>query len=102
MDADDYWHPQKLELQIQVFKETEGLGLCYTSWYVNADQKQLIRRSFPNADSKTHGAIAKSFLEIFLDPYFGTPGVMLRKKYFEAIGGFDETFQRAEDVDSLA
>lgn len=38
LDSDDYWHPQKIEKQLQVFKTNPELGMCYCA-SMNVDQK---------------------------------------------------------------
>ena len=34
LDADDYWHPQKLELSLQKFKENPHIDFIFTSYYI--------------------------------------------------------------------
>jgi hypothetical protein len=39
------------------------------------------------------------FREIFMSPYFGTPGVMMAREVFVRLGGFREELESAEDID---
>jgi len=97
LDADDYWHPRKLEYQIAAFQEIEDLGLCYTGCYTT---EELGDEQLDLSDTDDSSPILiEEFSDIFLDPYFGTPGVVLRRDYFHEVGGFDESFHRAEDVE---
>lgn len=97
LDADDFWHPSKLELQLAAFRAHPTAALCWTghgywrpgeplpSYTLTVDQEQAV--------------LSEDFESLFLDPYLGTPGVMMPKAEFERLGGFREDLHSAEDID---
>lgn len=98
LDADDYWHPDKLRLQIEVFERVPHIALCVTRG-IKVKEKDVSQSScFESIDSPRIQLIS-NFTEIFLNPYFGTPGVMMPRRLFEEVGGFDESLNTAEDID---
>ena len=45
LDADDYWLPQKLEIQLRCFEKFPECGLCYTDAYINGEKTKGV--SYP-------------------------------------------------------
>lgn len=96
LDADDYWHPRKLELQVQAFSQDPDLLVCCTGYRcVSPMQAQA---PWPLIDAVDLVRCA-TFAELFSHPYLATPTVMVKKAAFEASGGFREQLRTAEDVD---
>jgi glycosyltransferase involved in cell wall biosynthesis len=98
LDADDLWHPSKLELQTQVFREHPEIVLCSTHWKIYHDLD-----SVPSLEAQEiHDPpveIVADFNRTFALPYLGTPSVMIPASVFERCGGFDESLSTSEDVD---
>jgi glycosyltransferase involved in cell wall biosynthesis len=99
LDADDFWHHRKLELQLPAFQQRPDISLCWTM-HVDWQPGQ------PMPDGKDVSATglvvpqySSDFNTIFLDPYLGTPGVMMPKAVFQDLGGFREHLRSAEDID---
>lgn len=88
LDSDDEWLPEKLEKQLQVFKEArdEKLGAVYSGVvYIKEKDNQKIDEHMP----KRRGYIFKDFLRRCC--IHGGPGVFLiRKEVFDKCGLFDE------------
>lgn len=99
LDADDVWHPQKLELQLSVFNDNEKIGICSTLYSKHIDDGKKNFESLQDTKIISIDREQKTFEDVFLNPYLGTPTVVIRKAIFNMIGGFDESLQTAEDID---
>lgn len=98
LDADDFWHPRKIEYQIAAFRRWPQTALCYTGLnHVASDFSPPSGESLPLPIDSTRKV--SNFEAIFADPYFGTPAVMMRRDVFLTHNGFREDLQSAEDVD---
>lgn len=98
LDADDFWHPRKLEYQIAAFERWPQTALCYTRLsHVAPNFSPPGGEVLPSPIDSTRKV--PSFEDVFADPYFGTPAVMMRRDVFLRHKGFREDLQSAEDVD---
>lgn len=92
LDSDDYWYPQKLAKQIQLFSTHHGLGMVYCwaevinrfskSWYKNA--------------TYTKNAFGCLLAE---GNFIATSSAITKKTVFNRIGYFDEEIKGPEDFD---
>lgn len=97
LDADDFWHMRKLELQVAAFTERPDISYCWTA----------SRRWSPGMPDPSRAPIddgitrryMSDFTELFAQPYLGTPGVMIKREDFDRLGGFREDLHSAEDID---
>jgi len=96
LDADDFWHPRKLEIQLAVFASRPDIVLCWTLFRRHRSDGPPPIDAIPAVPPAEY---VSSFDALFLAPYLGTPTVMLRKDRFMEVGGFREDLQSAEDVD---
>ena len=88
LDADDYWHPKKLELQLPCFAEGAiGLVACGISTSALPES--------PNGSSVRRFSLT----DIVLRSRFATSSVVVRKSVADAVGGFDPSLVPAEDRD---
>ncbi|MCX7114026.1 MAG: glycosyltransferase family A protein [Proteobacteria bacterium] len=99
LDADDWWEPKKIEVQMQYFTEFPSISA------VGCGERQV---SLDNCVIGT--IIPKQFTENLVDNLRAvairrllvagsTSGVMIRKDVFDNIGMFDESLIGAEDWD---
>lgn len=91
LDADDWWLPQKLELQLEALKAQQA-ELCYTWTYLYNESTRLTHR--------TASSISGDVYEILLHQNFiGSIGscLMFRTDIIDRIGGFDTALHYAED-----
>ncbi len=92
-DGDDYWYPNKLELQLPKFNQSSRTGVVYSPADTIDEHGKLLG-----------GEIAEKFSgqvtdELFLRNFvpFGT--AMVRRRCMEEVGGFDESLAMGIDWD---
>lgn len=95
LDADDFWHEDKIKWQVECFKNYPTIDLCHTKVEFNAqlgstNNHRIIR------DPKFE---YRDFIELFKNPYLATSSVMLKASMLKDLGGFDESLKTAEDID---
>jgi glycosyltransferase involved in cell wall biosynthesis len=88
LDADDEWHPEKLERQLRVAQD--DVALVATDW-----ARGPARGPVPDAMPITRLPSRK----ILLLNRFQTSTVLLRREAFVAAGGFDPSLDGVEDWD---
>lgn len=92
LDADDLWHPTKLEKQVQVFNDRPEVGLVYT-WVSTINEKgSFTGRIFTG---EKEGSVWQSlFVSNFI--VSGSTAIV-RRDCLAILGGFDETVAIVED-----
>lgn len=97
LDADDIWHPDKLRQQVQALSQHPESDLCRTNSSTKSESLAQFRQAkiSTDADYIVEPDLAPSFLE----PYFTTSTVMVRRSAFDRVGGFDPKLRIAEDID---
>lgn len=94
LDADDQWRPDKLALQMAVFKEHPEADLVFTQseWIGPAGEALgIVTRPWDGPMSAA---------ELFCDNVTGNAScVMVRREAFEAAGGFDPEMPACIDLD---
>jgi len=94
LDSDDLWHPRKLELQIQVFREHPEAGL------VAAEGVEDLREGWPEIDdAQTRNVSRITLEEMLICARFGASGVLLRKACLNQVGLFADGLRGVEDRD---
>lgn len=99
LDSDDLWHKNKLEIQANIFLQNQDVGICSTGFKACMDTGQVDTQLFLNSATSAVDCKRVDFVDVFLHPYLATPTVAIRKNVFDALGGFDEMLETAEDVD---
>lgn len=93
LDDDDMWMPEKLEKQINKFKNNQNLGLVYGGVKIIFENQNLTYINQP----KVSGDIYKKML---IKNHIGvTPSVLIKRSVFNKIGLFDTTFPAREEYD---
>jgi glycosyltransferase involved in cell wall biosynthesis len=97
LDADDFWYPNKLELQYEKFQADNAVGLIYSerTW---VDEFGVPLVSQPEKYNLPEGKI---FLNLVKGNYLCTSTVIIRKDIFTQAGTFDEGpgFKNCQDYD---
>ncbi|HZV37897.1 MAG TPA: glycosyltransferase family A protein [Pseudoxanthomonas sp.] len=97
LDADDVWHPGKLEAQVRLLERYPDCDLVYAN-FVEVPGA-LAPRGWPGDEGLPPHLRTTELESSFLHPFFGTSTVVVRRSAFDRVGGFDETLPYAEDVD---
>jgi len=94
LDADDYFLPSKLENQVACFDADPALDMVQTGWLmVDETGKDIF-------EMKPWQQAPKLDLESFIIFKCVRPSaMMLRRKWWEKLGGFNDKFPLAEDLD---
>jgi glycosyltransferase involved in cell wall biosynthesis len=93
LDADDIWHPTKLEKQVTLFEREPTLGVVYS-------RRTLIDESGNEMSYRQPGLHRGDVLEqIFRDNFVCFSSVVVRRLVFEHVGPFDERSDLAIDYD---
>jgi glycosyltransferase involved in cell wall biosynthesis len=96
LDADDAWLPAKVELQMQVFADDAGIGLSHVGVVeIDGRGNRLVER----IDGMC-GRVADALLR-FERPVIlgGGSGLMVPRRVFDEIGGFDMRLSTSADWD---
>ena len=94
LDADDLWHPQKLEIQMRCLAKHPTVGLLAVDRLTEGAQTWPLLNGSAHPRERT-----VTVEELVLRPLFAPSGVLVRKECFDAIGYFDTTLRNAEDYD---
>jgi glycosyltransferase involved in cell wall biosynthesis len=94
LDADDVWHPRKLELQLRALADNPGLALLGTrifAWPTTA---------FPEIDVLLPGRVSQvTWPQLVVKNALGTSTVIVRAEVLRRAGDFDTRMQGPEDRD---
>lgn len=98
LDQDDLWRPQHLEMLAAPFVSDSELGWCYSDFDEIDDEGHIVTRRFMRAAGV--GTEPFSVGEIIHRDAMVLPSAsILRRRAFEAVGGFDPSLQGYEDDD---
>lgn len=89
LDADDLWHPQKLEIQLGAVRGREDVALVGSS-------SASSLTSFPLPCPKVYELSVRDFV---LSARVGPSGVLIRRRCLAIVGLFDESLRLVEDRD---
>lgn len=88
LDADDRWHPRKIELQWQA--RQPGIGLIATDW-LRSENFPPIPHNVPQS--------RLGYRELLRMNQFQTSTVLMERSLADRLGGFDASVDGAEDWD---
>jgi len=96
LDADDWWEPTKLSKQLAAAQEAGPQCVLIHTGVVHHFPDGRVERK----DLKTPARRTGWCTEALLDPTsIGHPSIMVRRDTLEQIGGYDESFLQACDID---
>jgi hypothetical protein len=92
LDADDVWHPRKLEMQLKEIRRHPEIQLLGTRTF---DYPCKMEPEI-SADAQIE-EISRD--RLLIRNYFTTSSVMIRREMVERLGGFDSSVPNVEDFD---
>jgi len=91
LDADDIWHPLKLEIQCREMEKHPDWVASHTKVSRNEKLDHTVDL-YPLVSSQ-------SLKQVFACPYFTTSTFLIKKNLLDELNGFDENLNTAEDID---
>ena len=94
LDADDLWHPTKLEKQVELFLSDPTVALVYTFVrYVDGSSGRIVRDAAPQE------LAARALCQCLYNGIVGGgSSVVFRRSVLDSVGGFDESLAVWEDL----
>lgn len=96
LDADDWWEPNKLELQVQAATRAgDECVLVHTGFIRHYPDGRAVPWDMKGASRRVGWATAA-----LLEPAsIGHPSIVVRRSALEKIGGYDPSYRQACDID---
>jgi glycosyltransferase involved in cell wall biosynthesis len=95
LDADDFWHPTKLEKQVPLFKNNVGVVYSLIQ-LIDENSKELDNGTTPKYLQPQRGLIRES---IIFDNFIAFSSSIVKKECFAKAGMFDESLKMGIDWD---
>jgi glycosyltransferase involved in cell wall biosynthesis len=95
LDADDAWHPMKLERQLEAMTKRPSIGLCFTSADLVNGKMQKIGKD----TASTYTDYSEALLIRGNIVSAGGSSVMTRRALVNGVGGFDPSLSQCADWD---
>jgi glycosyltransferase involved in cell wall biosynthesis len=104
LDSDDIWAPEKLEQQITELERRNGGWIAAYCDFRQTRENQLVEKidnlvRRPTGFEGDDEIIRRIFLRTFA--HGGSSTLVVKKSIVDAIGGFDPSFQRHQDLEFL-
>jgi len=93
MDADDWCPPERLALQVAAMTERPRLAALGSAWEIEDEAGGIAAVRRPPTDP------AEARWRLLIENPFAHGSMMLRRDAVLGAGGYDETFERAQDYD---
>lgn len=112
LDADDEWHPEKCQRQLEVLADADDdCVAAYCDWEYDLDGRtsrveaaaSAVLSRFESTDGPTEGDREALAPEILADDLHTAAGstLLVERETAVAVGGFDEAFDRFQDTEFL-
>ena len=92
LDADDYFHPRKIEQHVRFLRERPEIGLSYNSRFELNHSADSIREVWSPP-------MSVGLREVLLGFPFSPSDTVVRREWFGRVGLFDPEVRSAEDTD---
>lgn len=92
LDSDDYWLPQKIEKQLEAILNNPNIDMVFSDQFVRYGDTEIRSYSTP-----TQGSLWDQLLDGWTAP--NTTNLLIRRRVFEDIGGFDDQLSSCQDHD---
>ncbi|MBI3350404.1 MAG: glycosyltransferase [Burkholderiales bacterium] len=105
LDADDYWHPQKLAKQWALVRDGASLVYSRFSLWEPGGTGDFPAADAYLADCQEQGRVSKPirngwlYIDLLLDCEVWTSTVLARKDLIQKVGGFDVSLRKGQDYD---
>lgn len=104
LDADDVWHPNKLEQQLKAFEKYPDIGFCCCNYSifdtyrgVTVDHFTVLKNTEANFNEPLRQLPVKLLLTV---NFVGTcSGVLIRKGLLDQVGAFNVSYKQSEDYE---
>lgn len=93
-DDDDFWLPNKLDVQIPMFDKAE-IGLVFSNGYIFTKEDRSDAREYLNRNEYIERPTFR--MELGGDHIRSTVGTLIRHSALDECGGFDESMKAVED-----
>lgn len=104
-DADDFWTPDKLEVQLAFMEANPEIAMVFSD-HEEFNEAGIVLSSYLGEKWKAFeviptvsGLIENAFGKLVVENFISTPTVMLRKSCLDTAGLFDEEIWSVEDRD---
>jgi glycosyltransferase involved in cell wall biosynthesis len=107
LDADDYWHQNKLIKQYRFHRDNPNVVLSFTNYHHTTPENTDLGDCFQywphfkklvKNDNEFH-YLDKPTEKIYSENVIGTSCVMIKRSTYKLLGGFDNKLKSAEDWD---
>lgn len=96
LDSDDWWHPEYLEKMVRILKKNDRAGICFSRIHY-ADEAGTLLPLYTRGPVKN---IQKRDF-IYMNPLSCGSNIVIKKKFLDDTGFFDESLKSLEDQDFL-
>ncbi|MDA8618464.1 glycosyltransferase [Candidatus Pelagibacter bacterium] len=93
LDADDFFHNDKISRQVEIFKKNKNISICST-WSKILDSNNKLYRIFASQMSNDQLKNRLNFINTI--PH---PSIMYRRKDAEEVGWYSDKLEYAQDYD---
>ncbi|MFP4180466.1 MAG: glycosyltransferase family 2 protein [Spirochaetaceae bacterium] len=99
LDSDDIWYPEKLELQMDLFRKLEEQGRGEDVPLVHCREVWMRDGKVVNQKGQLHRRSGDVFTDSLCKCTIGPSTAVIRTKVFRSLGGFRENLEVAEDYE---